>query len=1267
MDITVDDIIRLFDFLFFTYATVLIIFYLLLSIFSMVEAKEYMKKNAFVNYKKILSSDFAPSISIIAPAYNESLNIIENVRSLLSNHYSNYEVILVNDGSKDDSLDKLIKAYDLVKTDIVINEQIKTKPLRAGIFKSTNKAFNKLIVVDKENGGKSDALNVGLNVSNSQYVACIDVDCLLLEDSLQKLIKPALEATDKVVIAAGGVIRTANSCIIKDGKLLEVNLPDSWIVKGQILEYIRSFLLGRMAWARLNGLLVISGAFGLLDKKIAIEVGGYDTKTVGEDMEIIVRMRAYMHQQKIKYQVAYIPDPLCWTEVPDNYKILKSQRNRWTRGTIEVLKKHRNIAFNPRYGVMGMLSYPYWFFFERLAPLIEVLGGFYIIILVIIGHVNWFYMFSFFTVAYLFSVLFSIIAIITEELTYRQYRKKGMGYKLIMVAFLEPFTNHLAITYAAILGNNDYYFNKKKKWGVMIRKGMNAAPEVVLTKSEKRKLLLIRIKNELLDRFDYVYLTISLAITFGLSSLFETYSKVSHGIAIPDIGLEITYKLVNDFWSAIIVSVVLLPLFLLFSLLRKSFSIRAMTMLFTAIVLAQFALVTYSTTTHVNLGADLLGYSFSDMYLAVSSSETFSLMFFLPFIIIPLIFWAINSAFTRWDNKKIILGITATLFIITGSLKLFYSDVTDSKFENKLAFLINETRKFEKNKDLANKIETIKFKSEFPMLKPFKSTPDVLAPYFNITDQKPNIVFIVVEGLGAEFIGKNQYAGFTPYLDSMISKSLYWENFLSNGGRTYAVLPSLLGSLPYGEKGFLELNPLPTHLSLINVLKANHYTTSFYSGDDSSFDRKIKFLDQNGIDNVIDKYNFGSGFTQTQANSGGFSWGYPDAEIFKKALAETDKIKTPRLDIVQTLSNHEPFNFPTKKEYLKKIDNIIDSHPNLKSQKENISSYKDIFACLNYTDNSIKDFMEAYAKRPDYKNTIFIITGDHRLIPIVQKDKLCRFHVPLYIFSPMLKKSESFKSVSSHWDVTPSLVSFLFNNYNFNKLDQTAWMGKGLDTAKEFRNINDIPLTRNKGTIDDYVYKDYLYSSGELYKIKDNFDTEKINDDVILNTISNKFNTFKQLNIYLTQKSKIIPKSLNLNKQRGIQFSKEEQITLDKLTKGLNPEQKFALAKDLSSKNDYKTTLLVCDFILNELPNYADVRAFKARILARKGEYKKAETELLISIKRLPSHEDSYLALMDVYWWSGQNEKAIATGKLALSRGIKNPEISIKIQRIQKK
>lgn len=465
-------ILLTFHYFFLVFTVLIIGSYIILAIFSSKETIDYLKKNSFVYHKDLLNSSIAPSISIIAPAYNESLNIVENVRSLLSTHYVNYDVIIVNDGSKDDSLEKLIKAYDLEKVEYLINKKIPTKDLREGVFKSKNPAFDKLIVVDKQNGGKADALNCGINISESKYLACIDVDCLLLEDSLQRMVKPFLEYTDRKVIASGGVIRIANSCKIEDGKLIEVNFPDKWLERVQILEYLRSFLLGRMAWARLNGLLVISGAFGLFDKEIAITVGGYDTTTVGEDMEIIVRMRKHMEEQNLKYKVAYIPDPLCWTEAPDDKKILISQRNRWTRGTIETLKMHKNIGLNYKYRALGLLSFPYWFVFERMAPIIEVVGMIYFIFLVIYQQLSWSFVLGLFLLAYLFSLLFSFVAVFTEEFTYHQYKKKGIGFKLVLTILLEPFILHPIVLYAAIRGNIDFYFNKNKKWGVMVRKGL---------------------------------------------------------------------------------------------------------------------------------------------------------------------------------------------------------------------------------------------------------------------------------------------------------------------------------------------------------------------------------------------------------------------------------------------------------------------------------------------------------------------------------------------------------------------------------------------------------------------------------------------------------------------------------------------------------------------------------------------------------------------------------------------------------------------------
>ncbi|MGY5354122.1 glycosyltransferase family 2 protein [Wenyingzhuangia sp. IMCC45467] len=459
----------LFSFGIMMYSLVLIISYIFIGIYSIGETRYYLNKNSFTDYNAISSSSEAPRVSIIAPAYNEGATIIENVRSLLSLHYNNLELIIVNDGSSDDSLEKLIAKYDLYKTSYFVNSQIKTKPVK-GVYRSKKLIYRKLIVVDKENGGKADALNTGINISNYEYTVCVDVDCILEQDSLLKLVKPFLENTDEKVIATGGVIRIANSCIIENGRLLHVNLPKKFLPRVQTLEYIRAFLLGRMAWSRLNGLLLISGAFGAFDKEIAIKCGGYDTETVGEDIELVVRMRRYMEELDLPYKVSFIPDPLCWTEAPDNFKILGRQRNRWTRGTIETLKIHKKMFFNPDYGILGILSYPYWFFFEFLAPIIEFLGLISFLVFAYFGLINWTYFMSLLLMVFSFGILYSVFAILMEVLTYNQYKKESEIIKLVFTAILEPIFFHPFVVYSAIRGNIDY-LRKKKSWGEMTRQG----------------------------------------------------------------------------------------------------------------------------------------------------------------------------------------------------------------------------------------------------------------------------------------------------------------------------------------------------------------------------------------------------------------------------------------------------------------------------------------------------------------------------------------------------------------------------------------------------------------------------------------------------------------------------------------------------------------------------------------------------------------------------------------------------------------------------
>ena len=776
----------------------------------------------------------------------------------------------------------------------------------------------------------------------------------------------------------------------------------------------------------------------------------------------------------------------------------------------------------------------------------------------------------------------------------------------------------------------------------------------------KENLKNMKFKDQFYTSYKYIYLTLALIFTFWLISVFEIVSKVVNGIELQNIAITLLYKLTNDFSTGLLIGLLFFPLYLLLFFVKKPWDEITIKVLFSLLIIGQYALVKYNLTTLVNLGADLLGYSLNDMYITVTASGSLSFLCFLPYILLPFLFLGIHFLLSKHIIQKktyLVLGIST---LVLFGLKIGVSDVSKTECQNKLAFFTSDIIRFQNDKNQFNSADLV-YKNEYPLVKPFSDSPDVLAPFFQINEEKPNIVMIIVEGLDGEFIGKNAYRGFTPYLDSLIPKSLYWENFVSNAGRTFGALPSILGSLPYGEKGFLEMNPMPSHISLISILKANEYTTSFSCGDESSFDHRINFLEYNGIDNVLDINKFGQGYEKTKPNSGGFTWGYPDGEIFKKTLSELDEKKSPRLDIIMTLTNHEPFDFPLKKEYLKKVDSIMNTNKTLSLTKEEVNTYKDIYACLLYTDHSIKNFMQAYAKRPEYKNTIFVITGDHRLIPIAQKDKLCRFHVPLFINSPLLKKPQSFKSVSSHWDITPSLISFLMNNYKMNKMEKTTWMSSGLDTVQKFRNIHTIPIMQNKGSINEFVFKDFLYSNGELFKINEDFEVNSINDSEMLKTIEDTLNQSKKLNAYLTQKNKIIPKSLNIYTKPAFEFSKEDLATIKKLTKGMSYDDIFFKARDFAFNKERDKARLLCNYVLNEIPNYADVRTLKARTLAWDKKYDNAESELLEVIKRTPFYDDSYLALMDVYWWSDHDAKGIAIAKKGLKNKVANPELGVKL------
>ena len=462
------NLVVFFNYLIFFYVlTVNSIYFmqLLLSAFSL---SDYIKKMLYSDFKKYTASDNMIPISVLVPAYNEEATIVENIESLLSLKYPLFEVVIINDGSKDNTLNRVIEAYGLSLVNQPIRYHVKTKQVR-GIYRSFN--IPNLVLIDKENGGKADALNIGINISRYPVFASIDADSILEGDSLIRVMMPFIE--NKETIAVGGIIRIANGSTIANGNIKKVNLPKSRIAMFQVVEYLRAFLTGRMGWNSLNSLLIISGAFGAFRKQEVVEVGGYSVGTVGEDMELVMKLHEYMIKNKRTYNVKFLPDPVCWTQAPEKLRDLRTQRRRWQIGLMDSLFRHKKMLFNPKYGLIGMMATPYFWLFEMLGPVIELAGYIFIPIFYLTGMLNIRFFIMFLAASILYGVILSTGAILLEEYTFSRYPSIGQLLKLTLYGIIENFGYRQLTVLFRVEGMIGFKKNKEN-WGEIQRKSFES-------------------------------------------------------------------------------------------------------------------------------------------------------------------------------------------------------------------------------------------------------------------------------------------------------------------------------------------------------------------------------------------------------------------------------------------------------------------------------------------------------------------------------------------------------------------------------------------------------------------------------------------------------------------------------------------------------------------------------------------------------------------------------------------------------------------------
>jgi cellulose synthase/poly-beta-1,6-N-acetylglucosamine synthase-like glycosyltransferase len=460
------DLILAFNRYVIYYFTLLNGVYLLLFLVSLAEVLRFVRRTFFSDYEQILRSEMTWPISVVVPAHNEARTIVETVRSLLGVNYGEFEVVVVNDGSTDATLQRLVEAFELKRTDRIYRKTLPTAPVR-GIYASLEHPG--LVVVDKEWAGKADALNAGINVSRYPLFCSVDADSIIEENALLRVVKPFMEHPREMV-AVGGIVRIVNGCRVHEGRVVRIGLPGRALPVFQVVEYLRAFLGGRIGWSALRSLLIVSGAFGLYRKSEVIAVGGYDLWSETEDLELVLKLHERLRREKRRYRIVFVPDPVCWTEVPGTFGVLARQRNRWHRGLLLSLWRHKGMIFNPRYGVIGAFALPYFVLFEMFGPFVEILGYVVVPLAYFLGLLNVDFFLLFLVLAIFFGVFLSVAAVLLEEISFRRYPGWEHLAILVIAGVVENFGYRQVLALFKVKAFFDF-LRRRRGWGRMDREG----------------------------------------------------------------------------------------------------------------------------------------------------------------------------------------------------------------------------------------------------------------------------------------------------------------------------------------------------------------------------------------------------------------------------------------------------------------------------------------------------------------------------------------------------------------------------------------------------------------------------------------------------------------------------------------------------------------------------------------------------------------------------------------------------------------------------
>ncbi len=751
---------------------------------------------------------------------------------------------------------------------------------------------------------------------------------------------------------------------------------------------------------------------------------------------------------------------------------------------------------------------------------------------------------------------------------------------------------------------------------------------------------------------DFIPLMLAFFCGLVVLSFYQNLRLYFSGVLYSFFNKSLILLLINHIGFSAITALIAVFLFNYLESKKSNLGFRVVRLLLSILLIVEGLLIAYYVQNYEILGVDIYG-------LYQSDTIKFSLLEISLVLLLTLIVFYYSNKLLASIYKLISKMYPFTIVLFSMFLAILNSNKKPVN-ENKTQHLIAKLA--------ANLFDTNKYQGtlEFPLIQEYQER-DVLSSYIKLGKVKPNLVFLLIDGLGADFVGENaRFKHFMPNLTALSKEGLVWKNFVSNSGASFATLPTVMGSLPFGLNGFTNIKNYTNRNTLYSILKQNGYTTSFNYGGNSALNHYDRFLNEENVDLIIDKKTFGKNYKLQKADAAGVTLGYPDKELFKRYESQPVALNESKLDVFLTLSTKSSFIIPKKEFYENKVLKIVTQNKHIGSMQQRlIENHIEIFASFLYADTAILDFINRYKSRGDYKNTIFIITGTHRLHDLPQQNELGRYRVPFIIYSPLLNTPGTINSLASHADIAPTIVSFLDANYKLKVPNKIAWIGNSLIESDIFSNSKKIPLFRDRNNIQDYIQGNLFFSGDRVFELDENLNLSDFEDEAKVRQITNSFQYFKSVNKYVTERNKIIPKSVSLL-QPKTEFSKSEIIWIESVFNGKDADNAYNTARKLAFDNDWDRSLLLCKYILSQTPRHADTEILMGRLYAWQKKYSSSEKVLKEVIRKYPKYTDGYLALLDSYYWAGTHQKALTLLNTIKINEVNTKEVNEKIERALK-